>query len=32
MERYKFYDDGAVYYVTFSVVEWLPIFIANATF
>jgi REP element-mobilizing transposase RayT len=26
MERYRIHRDGAVYYVTYSVVEWLPVF------
>jgi len=30
MERYRFHPDGALFFVTFSVVEWLPIFIAEA--
>jgi putative transposase len=29
MERYRFYPDGAVYFVTFSVVDWLPVFISE---
>jgi hypothetical protein len=29
MERYRFHDDGALFYVTFSVVEWLPVFISE---
>ena len=32
MERYRFYSDCAVYYVTFTVAEWLPVFIADAAF
>jgi REP element-mobilizing transposase RayT len=32
MERYRIQPDAAVYYVTYSVVEWLPIFITEATF
>jgi REP element-mobilizing transposase RayT len=32
MERYRIYSDAAVYYVTYSVVEWLPIFVTEATF
>ena len=27
MERYRFHSDGALFYVTFSVVDWLPIFV-----
>lgn len=30
MERYRFRSDGALFYVTFSVVDWLPIFISGA--
>jgi len=29
MERYRFYSDGSVYFVTFSIVEWLPVFISG---
>jgi REP element-mobilizing transposase RayT len=29
MERYRFHSDGALFYVTFSVVEWLPIFVSE---
>ena len=29
MERYRIYSDGAVYFVTFSVVEWLPVFVSE---
>jgi putative transposase len=32
MERYRIGPDAAVYYVTYSVVEWLPVFVAEATF
>jgi putative transposase len=31
MERYRIQPDAAIYYVTYSVVEWLPIFITEAT-
>lgn len=31
MERYRFSDDGSVYYVAFSVVEWLPVFVTEET-
>jgi putative transposase len=27
MERYRFHADGALFYVTFTVVEWLPVFV-----
>jgi len=30
MERYRFHSDGALFYCTFSVVDWLPVFIAEA--
>ena len=29
MERYRFYSGGAVFFVTFSVVDWLPVFVAE---
>ena len=29
MERYRFHPDGAVFFVTFTVVEWLPIFVSE---
>src|SRR5437660_1897415 len=29
MERYRFHSDGALFYVTFSVVDWLPIFVSE---
>ena len=29
MERYRIDADGAVYFVTFSVVEWLPVFVSE---
>ena len=31
MERYRIRDDWPVYFVTFSVVEWLPVFVSEAT-
>src|SRR5262249_12049086 len=31
MEHYRFHPDGALFYVTFSVVEWLPVFVSEAT-
>src|SRR5215216_2696561 len=31
MERYRVVDEVGLYYVTFTVVEWLPIFIDEAT-
>jgi REP element-mobilizing transposase RayT len=30
MERYRFHPAGALYFVTFSVVEWLPVFVSEA--
>ena len=32
MERYRITSDAAVYYVTYSVVEWLPVFTSEAAF
>lgn len=32
MERYRFHADGSVFFVTFSIVEWLPIFVSEAAF
>src|SRR5262245_46883203 len=29
MERYRIGDDAALYFVTFSVVDWLPIFVSE---
>jgi putative transposase len=29
MERYRFHSDGVLFYVTFSVVDWLPIFVSE---
>jgi REP element-mobilizing transposase RayT len=29
MERYRIAEDASVYFVTFSIVEWLPIFISE---
>lgn len=31
MERYRIVKDVGVYYVTFTVVEWLPVFTSEAT-
>jgi hypothetical protein len=28
MERYHIHTDGALFYVTFTVVDWLPIFVS----
>jgi putative transposase len=30
MERYRISPDAAVYYVTYSIVEWLPVFVSEA--
>ncbi len=32
MARYWITSDAAVYYATFSVVEWLPVFVTEAAF
>jgi REP element-mobilizing transposase RayT len=32
MERYRIHPEAGVYFVTYSVVEWLPVFIREATF
>jgi putative transposase len=29
MERYQFFSDGSVFFVTFSVVDWLPVFVSD---
>ena len=29
MERYRIYSDGGVYFVTFTVVDWLPVFVSE---
>lgn len=29
MERNRFHADGALFYITFSVVDWLPVFISE---
>jgi REP element-mobilizing transposase RayT len=31
MERYRFYEDGNVFFVTFSIVDWLPVFVSDAS-
>jgi putative transposase len=31
MERYRIQPEAAVYFITYSVVEWLPVFITEAT-
>jgi hypothetical protein len=30
MERYRFHADGALFYCTFTVVDWLPVFVSEA--
>ena len=30
MERYRFHSDGALFYVTFSIVDWLPVFVSES--
>ena len=30
MERYRLCPDAAVYFVTYSIVEWLPVFVSDA--
>jgi len=29
MERYRIFSDGSVYFVTLTVVDWLPVFISQ---
>jgi REP element-mobilizing transposase RayT len=31
MERYRIGPDAAIYFVTFSIVAWLPVFVSEAT-
>lgn len=31
IERYRIHADAAVYYLTYSVVEWLPLFVSQAS-
>jgi len=31
MEHYRICADGAVYFVTYTVVDWLPVFVSEAT-
>ncbi|HLN28159.1 MAG TPA: hypothetical protein VK395_10485 [Gemmataceae bacterium] len=28
MEHYRFHPDGALFYVTFTIVDWLPVFVS----
>ena len=30
MERFRIHSDGGLYFVTFSIVEWLPVFVSEA--
>ena len=30
MERYRFHAEGSLFFLTFSVVEWLPVFVSEA--
>jgi putative transposase len=32
MERYRIHADASVYYITYSVVDWLPVFISGAAY
>jgi len=32
LERYRITPETAVYFVTYSIVEWLPIFVTEAAF
>jgi REP element-mobilizing transposase RayT len=31
MERYRIHAEAAVFYLTYSIVEWLPVFVAEAS-
>jgi putative transposase len=31
MERYRIHPEAVVYYVTYSIVEWLPVFVTQAS-
>ena len=31
MERYRLHAEAAVYYLTYAIVEWLPVFVAEAS-
>jgi REP-associated tyrosine transposase len=31
MERYRIHSDAAIYYLTYSIVEWLPVFVSRAS-
>jgi hypothetical protein len=30
MEGYRFHSDGALFYVTFTIVNWLPVLVSEA--
>jgi putative transposase len=30
MERYRFHADGTLFYETFTIVDWLPLFVSEA--
>jgi REP element-mobilizing transposase RayT len=29
MERYRFHPDGTIFYLTFTIVDWLPVFVSE---
>jgi hypothetical protein len=31
MERYRLHPEAAVYYLTYAIVEWLPLLVSQAT-
>ena len=31
VERYRIHADAAIYYLTYSIVEWLPVFVSQAS-
>ena len=31
MERYRVFSDGSLYFVTFTVVDWLPVFVSESS-
>ena len=31
VERYRIHADAAIYYLTYSVVEWLPVFVSQSS-
>lgn len=32
MERYHITDDAHVYFVTYSIIDWLPVFVSDSTY